>query len=210
MPVKNIIFDLGGVLLQIDPTKTLDAFKKLGMIEADTEIETLLQNQVFRNLEQGRMENDEFRNNINQMLPEKVDEQLIDDAWNAMLLNFIDERVQLVRQLRQDYKVFLFSNTNQIHKQFFQDLFFKNYHFALSELFDNDFYSHEVGLRKPNEKAFEKVIMMADINPHETLFVDDLIENCRAAERLGMKSLCLLPTSDTEYLLNYLQLYNNN
>ncbi len=196
--IKNIIFDLGGVLLRIDPTRTVNAFQQLGLPNAISNGGLSYNHQVFLDMEQGRISNQEFITGIQKILPEGVSPQAIVEAWNAMLLDFIPERVELVQALRANYRVFLFSNTNAIHQQCFQEKFFQQYNYAMPALFQEDFYSHEIGLRKPKVEAFQKVLKLANISARETLFIDDLSANCEAAQQVGMQALCLQPEADLE------------
>ncbi|MFV0553265.1 MAG: HAD family hydrolase [Mangrovibacterium sp.] len=186
-----IIFDLGGVLLRIDPSKTIEAFRALGMPDLIREGGYSYDHQVFLDMEQGRISPDEFREGINELLPAPVSFAEIDAAWNAMLLDFVDERIELVKELRKAHQVFLFSNTNAIHQQCFQEKFFRQYGYAMPALFDEDFYSHEIGLRKPKAEAFQKVLKLAEISASETLFIDDLEANCEAARGVGMQAKCV-------------------
>ncbi|MFV0521823.1 MAG: HAD family hydrolase [Mangrovibacterium sp.] len=199
--IKHIIFDLGGVLLNIDPNKTLKAFQRLAVSDLNREKQFTYEHSVFSAMEQGKITSDEFREGIQNLLPIRIAPHLIDEAWNAMLLDFIAERITLVNRLHKHYKVYLFSNTNAIHQHHFHQLFFKKYNYAMSALFDEDFYSHELGLRKPKTAAFEKVLKLADIVAEETLFIDDLNENCLAAKQVGLQTLCLAPTDDLEQKL---------
>ncbi|MFV0366171.1 MAG: HAD family hydrolase [Mangrovibacterium sp.] len=192
--IKNIIFDLGGVLLRIDPNRTTAAFRDLGMPDLIREGGFSYDYQVFLDMEQGRISPDEFRAGIQTLLPQPVSSKQIDEAWNAMLLDFMPERIALVQALRANYRVFLFSNTNAIHQQCFHEKFFQQHNYAMPALFDHDFYSHEIGLRKPKTEAFQKVLKLANINAHETLFVDDLETNCQAAEQVGLQTKCVKPT----------------
>ncbi len=189
--IRNIIFDLGGVLLHINPSLTLEAFRELGMPFLPKEEGRGFQHPVFIDMEQGHISNDDFRKGINDLLPKPVSNNQIDLAWNAMLLSFDTERIEYLKELRQNYRIFLFSNTNEIHAHCFQNIFFGQYQHSLPELFEQVYYSHDLGLRKPKPEAFAKVLRLAKINAEETLFIDDLEENCKASESIGMRSLHL-------------------
>lgn len=189
--IKNIIFDLGGVLLNIDPKKTIDAFAKLGMPQLVSTSGLSYDHDIFFRMEQGQISPEEFRAGVQQLLHKPASDELIDDAWTAMLLDFPAIRVKLVQNLRNDFKVYLFSNTNTIHVAKYHDNFRKQHSFEVSSLFEKDFYSNEIGFRKPSPEAFQEVIRLSGVNPEETLFIDDSNQNVQAAIASGMKGFWL-------------------
>ncbi|WP_340111608.1 HAD family hydrolase [Maribellus mangrovi] len=190
--IKNIIFDLGNVLLNLDFDATIKAFHKLGLSGTAVTPKQAYADPVFYQLETGRISPEEFRIRVRELLqnPEATDQQ-IDDAWYAMIRDIPAKRVQALQKLRVYYKIYLFSNTNAIHISRLLIWFQKEYGFDLPSLFEKDFYSHEIHARKPEIEAFEKVIKLSGVQPEETLFVDDLVENTQAAEKVGLKTLWL-------------------
>jgi glucose-1-phosphatase len=199
--IKNIIFDLGGVLLNIDPQKTIEAFGKLGMEQLIKEKGLAYDHDIFYRMEQGQITPDEFRHGILQLLPHPVPFAEIDDAWTAMLLDFPSVRVRLLQKLRGKYNLYLFSNTNAIHVAKFHDNFRKQHGFEVSTLFEKDFYSNEIGYRKPSSESYLEIIRLAGIIPSETLFIDDAPANVEAARRTGLKAYWLEPNRKIENLL---------
>ena len=189
--IKNIIFDLGGVLLNIDPKITIEAFGKLGMRQIIGDKGLSYDHDIFYLMEQGKITPDEFRDGVRQLLPKQVTSQEIDSAWTAMLLDFPASRVELVRTLRKDYKIYLFSNTNAIHVERYQSDFRKLHEFEVSSLFEKDFYSNEIGFRKPSPESFQEIIRLSGINPEESLFIDDALTNVEAAVASGLKGFWL-------------------
>ena len=147
--IRNIIFDLGGVLLNIDPQRTIDAFAKLGMPQLVSNSGLSYDHDIFFRMEQGQISPEEFRNGIQKLLPKPVSNEAIDEAWTAMLLDFPEIRVQLVKNMAKSYRIFLFSNTNAIHVAKYHANFRKQHGFEVSSLFEKDFYSNEIGFRKP-------------------------------------------------------------
>jgi len=187
--LENIIFDLGGVLLNIDMDKTRSAFIKLGWLEEDWKGIVQSGNPLFANLEEGLSSSVQFRNNIRKLLPGNPSDDEIDNAWNAMLLDFPPGRVDYLLELRRSYRLYLFSNTNELHLHRFRDIFEHTFGYPLHRLFEKCYFSHVIGSRKPNPEAFQKVLKDACLDPEKTLFVDDLKPNTDAAEGLGMKVL---------------------
>ena len=190
--IKNIIFDLGNVLLKIHFDRTVPAFQKLGLGEGEMDYRKVAETPLFRNLEVGKSTPAEFRRGIRSFLnnPQLTDEQ-IDNAWCAMLGVTPKSKVELLQELSKNYTLYLYSNTNQIHiDRYLAD--FKNDHgIDFEALFTKVFYSHEIHDRKPEVGSFLKVIKEAGIKAEESIFIDDLEANCIAAEKAGLKSFCL-------------------
>lgn len=196
--IRNIIFDLGGVLLNIDPKKTIEAFGELGMEQMVGDKGHTYDHEIFYQMEQGKISSDEFRNGVLQLLPNRVSYQQIDDAWTAMLLDFPAIRVQLVKNLRKHYNIYLFSNTNAIHVDKFHSNFSQQHGFEVTTLFDKDFYSNEIGYRKPSAESYHEIIRRSGINPQESLFIDDSHPNIEGAVSAGLKGYWLEPGQKVE------------
>lgn len=196
--VKNIIFDLGGVLLNIDPKKTIEAFGKLGMEQLVGDNGLSYNHEIFYLMEQGKVTSEEFRDGVRKLLPVKVSDSQIDEAWTAMLLDFPEIRIQLVKNLREDFKIYLFSNTNAIHVEKYHSNFRKKHGFEVSSLFEKDFYSNEIGFRKPSAESFQEIIRLSGINATESLFIDDSKANVEAAIASGLKGFWLKPGKKIE------------
>lgn len=189
--IRNIIFDLGGVLLNIDPQKTIDAFGNLGMPQLVANTGLSYDHDIFFRMEKGQVTPEEFRNGIRSLLPQPVSNEAIDNAWTAMLLDFPEIRVKLVNNLRKDFKIFLFSNTNAIHVEKYHSNFRNQHKFEVSTLFEKDFYSNEIGFRKPTPESFQEIIRLSGVYPEESLFIDDSQQNVQAAIASGLKGFWL-------------------
>ncbi|PTN09008.1 HAD family phosphatase [Mangrovibacterium marinum] len=194
--IKNIIFDLGGVLLKIDAQRTIRAFGELGLPELIKPGGWGYNHPVFLDMEAGKLSEHEFRDGIRRLLPRAASDQDIDQAWCAMILDYFPERIELVRKLALTHRVYLFSNTNAIHVRHFHQLFQKTFAHSLSDLFVKDYYSNEMGIRKPAVESFEYVLNDAGLKGEETLFVDDSNENVESAKKTGMSTIWLTPDSD--------------
>lgn len=237
--IKNIIFDLGGVLLNIDFKKTFDAFAALGIENAHAINDRPEVWQLFLDLECGKVEKEEFLRRFRGLLsvppppppaskgggespslpkeglgwisrdgepkedlgwisrdgePKEglgwiSDDQII-SAFNALLLDFPPERIRLVQELSKKYRVFLLSNTNALHVEYYNEMLSREFGIEnLDQLMEKAFYSNELGCRKPDKEIYQKVLRLADIRAEETLFIDDNEENVRAAEELGIRSV---------------------
>jgi len=192
--IKNIIFDLGGVFMNLDFKLTEQAFAELGIKEFAAMSSQHLTNPLFEQLETGKITAEElcmaFRNATNSRL---TDEQ-IKTAFNALLLDFPLERLAWLDTIRQKYKVYLFSNTNIIHYEAFMNRFTKTTgQPSLNQYFVKAWYSHELGLRKPNVDSFQKILEEEGLNPAETLFIDDTAKNIEGAQKAGLQTIHLTP-----------------
>ena len=183
--IRNIIFDLGGVLLNIDPQKTIDAFAALGMEQLINDRGLSYDHEIFYQMEQGKISSEEFRNGVRKLLPRTVSDDQIDDAWTAMLLDFPPIRVQLLKNLRKEFRIFLFSNTNAIHVAKYHANFRNQYGVEVPSLFEKDFYSNEIGYRKPSPESFQEIIKLSGID---------------AAVASGLKGYWLEPVQSVEIL----------
>lgn len=190
--IRNIIFDLGNVILNLDFNASIQAFQALGLDKAMLNRKLAYADPVFYQLEIGEISPETFRERLRQILKNHdASDQQIDDAWCAMVLDIPAKRVKTLLQLGNKYRLFLFSNTNAIHIGRLLLEFRKENGFDFPSLFEKVFYSHEIQARKPDLEAFQKVIELAGIIPNETLFIDDLEKNISAAKEAGLRALWL-------------------
>ena len=197
MNIKNIIFDFGGVLLNLDYQKTQDAFVALGVTNFEEFYSQTNANPLFANLEKGLVPPEEFYVAFEKATGLFVDRHLIDKAWCAMLLGFRPKSFEFVDKLREKgYGVYLLSNTNVIHFDAFHRMFAKQHpHRSFESYFDVPYYSHLIHERKPDAAAYQYVLDTHKMLPEETLFVDDTYKNIPPAEALGMQ-VCHLQTNE--------------
>jgi glucose-1-phosphatase len=185
--VKNIIFDLGGVILNIDYQRPIEAFKALGI---ETNYSKQEQAEVFDLLETGKMSADEFVEILLKKAKVGTTHQQIEHAWNSIILDFPLRRLQLLQQLQLHYNLYLISNTNAIHEEAFNDLLFRTCGYpGLAVFFDKVYMSHHVGLRKPNPEIFKLVLSENNLQANETLFLDDSLQHIESASALGIQTL---------------------
>ena len=195
--IKNIIFDFGGVIYDIDHNKTKEAFANLGITNFEELYGHAVQTQLFEDFEIGKISPADFRETIRKHLPENSSDQEIDLAWNALLIGFKLECLELLQKVRQHYQLFLLSNTNQIHyQQYIGELKNQNRYESFRSSFQKLYFSHQIGMRKPDSKIFDFVIMDNLIKAEETIFIDDYDLNISAADRVGLNGLLLKPKQD--------------
>jgi putative hydrolase of the HAD superfamily len=202
--VKNVILDLGGVLVDINPQKTYSALKRILSLEKSGSIQWDEIPEIVLAMETGRWKKHEFIDQIRKVCkPDVIDVEII-DAWCAMILEFPHDRVEMVKSLSEKYRVFLLSNTNAFHIKYFEKEFKNRYHFSLHQLFSKVYYSSEIGFRKPDIESYHYVLNDAEIKAEETVLVDDREDNCLIAELLGMKSLKVPEKSGLEAVIDQL------
>ena len=199
--IKNIIFDLGGVLLNIDYNKTSESFKKLGIVNFDEMYSQAAADHLFEDLETGRISDAVFIETILKKTHPTATAENIREAWNAMLLNFRTGSLEALEQLAKKYHIFLLSNTNNIHLQRFREIFIKETgKSSLETFFVKAYYSNIVGLRKPYREIYDYVLADAGIEAADTLFIDDSIQNISGAIEAGLKTHFLKPGQCIEEL----------
>lgn len=190
--VKHIIFDLGNVLLNINPTLTFEALKNLNFPDFEAQYLDFQKQNIFENLETNTLSKADFIEIIKEKTPEQTSEQQIIDAWNALLLDFPLRRLQILQQLQLHYDLVLLSNTNEIHEQHFNETLMQTHGIpTIGVFFDKVYYSHRVGLRKPDPKIYQRVLDDCGFAPNDCLFIDDLEANTLAAEALGIRTIWL-------------------
>ena len=199
--IKNIIFDLGGVLLNLDFKRTIDAFEKLGLTDFENMFSQFKADELFTNLETGRLNEADFYAAVKKRTEKTITEAEIDHAWNALILDFRMESLAFLESLSPKYKLYLLSNTNIIHLKYFKHLFTrKTGKPLLDAYFSKAWYSNEVGLRKPGAEIFEFALKAGNLVAAETLFIDDTFANIETAQKLGFKTHLLLPSERIEFL----------
>lgn len=190
--IKNIIFDLGKVLLNLDFEATIHAFQQLGLQTDVLNQQQVYADPVFYALETGRISPAEFCRGVQKVIGNhNISDHQIEVAWSAMILDIPANRVKKVQELAKMYNVYLFSNTNQIHIDKLHNEFKRDYGYDFSSLFVKDYYSHEIHESKPNLSSYLKVIELSGVVPEETLFVDDLEKNIAGAKSAGLQTFWL-------------------
>lgn len=190
--IKHIIFDLGGVLLNIDYSATEKAFQDLGITDFANRYSQLQQNNFFDDWETGKIGQDDFVKGMQNASSTPLSEVQILKAWNAMLLDFPLRRLQILQQLRLYYDLFLLSNTNEVHEAAFNEILMRSHGFqTIALFFDRTYFSHRVGLRKPGKEIFQQILNENELKPEHTLFIDDSPQHIETAKSLGIQTIYL-------------------
>lgn len=205
--VSAILFDLGGVILNLDYNRTIDAFKYLGEESFDELYSQAQQNAIFDRIETGEITEEYFREYLISFLGDKVTNEMVDNAWNAMLLDLPQERIDFLHDLKKSYKIYLFSNTNAIHLRAFQNIIKKQYGNAelLEDVFDKTYYSHLIQRRKPNAAAFQFILDDLNLSAGEVIFIDDSIQHIEGAKSVGIDAYHLVNTDIISLLKGVLE-----
>lgn len=189
---ENIIFDLGGVILDIDYNLTRNAFRNLGITDFDGMYSQAGADQLFQKLETGKISEESFYKELNRRTGLNLLPEAIRIAWNAMLLNFREGSLHFLDNISSKYRIFLLSNTNYIHLTSFNKIFLiKKREKPFDKYFEKAFYSCEIGLRKPDRICYEWVLKETGINAGKTLFIDDSVQNIEAAKKVGLQTIHL-------------------
>ena len=190
--IKNIIFDYGAVILNIDYQLAEKAFAKLGLTDFDRLYSHATQKELFDEFEKGLITPADFRNGVRKFIKRDVSDLQIDAAWNAMLLDLPEERIQLLDELKTKYRLFLLSNTNEIHYNSFtsymRDKFKRE---IFSDVFEKAYVSFKVKMRKPDPEIFLHVLHEQNLRKEETLFIDDSLQHIETANKLGINTIFL-------------------
>lgn len=191
--IRHIIFDLGGVLLNIDYSATEKAFEALGIHDFKARYSQLAQNTFFDDWETGRITRDDFIRGMREASGKNdlSDEQIL-KAWNAMLLDFPLRRLQILQQLHIYYDLFLLSNTNEVHEAAFNALLKEACGYnTIAHFFDKVYFSHRAGMRKPGKEIFQRILEENNLKPEHTLFIDDSPQHIETAKSLGIQTIHL-------------------
>lgn len=198
---RNLLFDLGGVIMDIRRDDCLEAFRSLGMEHPENLIGEYVQNGPFGQLESGEISVAQFHNALRAQLPEGVTDQQIDRAFCAFITGLPQPRLAALRHLRKRRGVYLLSNTNPIMwRGVIAEEFLKE-GLRREDYFDGIVTSFEAKCMKPDERIFRRVEESFGIRPEETLFLDDSQANLDAAARLGYKTMLVAPGTEFADLL---------
>jgi len=190
--IKHIIFDLGGVLLNIDYNLTEKAFIDAGIVDFPKLYSQLQQTDLFDKFEMGLMTRAEFIDALQQASEHGITEDQIINAWNAMLLDFPVRRLQILQQLSLHYNLYLLSNTNEVHEDAFNEILMRSHGIQnIGVFFDRVYFSHRLAMRKPMKEIFQRVLDDNGLKPEQTLFIDDSPQHIDTAKLLGIQTIFL-------------------
>lgn len=188
--IKNIVFDFGGVLVGLDKHRCIAALDSIGAREISGYVDECRQEDLFHDLEIGRIDVEEFCNEVRRKSPLcTASDEKIAWAWGELLTGIPQEKLQKIESLKKDYRIFLLSNTNVIHWKRSVDEYFHCGELGVDDLFERIFLSYEMGMVKPGHDIFLTMLAEAQIDAAETLFIDDSAANCAVAESVGINTL---------------------
>ncbi|WP_341899974.1 HAD family phosphatase [Fluviicola taffensis] len=194
---EAIIFDLGGVLLNLDYDLTEKAFISLGMTNFGESYSQLQQTQLFDRFERGEVSSFHFVNQLLDRLPFGTTANQVVHAWDAMILDFPVERLQFLEELSKKHRLFLLSNTNDLHIDAVRRSLEKTVgHRNLEQYFEKTYFSSAIGMRKPDSNIFEFVCAENNLDPAKTLFIDDSPQHVEGAKNAGLDALLLAKDQD--------------
>jgi len=190
---KNLIFDLGNVLYDIDFTKMYSAFHDLGIPNFENHFTLNKSDQIFFDLEIGLISEQQFCDGFNALYNLNLTKEQIIAAWNSLLVGYRNESIDWVKANNGDYNTFLYSNTNQIHYDHFIPQFEREIGGNFEKLFKTPYFSHKLGQRKPDPNSFKFILDKEGLVAEETIFIDDNEPNIIAAASVGLQVLFLQP-----------------
>lgn len=191
--IKNIIFDFGGVILDIDPQQINNELERLGYMDFQRLSSPEFQEGIINKFERGILTPEVFRKKVRDFLGFSITQQEIDDVWNSILLDIPKERIRVLEQAKKNYQIFLLSNSNEIHYDVYvRDLQLRFGYNDFDHLFHKSYFSFDLHMSKPNPEIFEFVMYQHQLNPQETLFIDDTLQHIETAKKLGFKTYQLV------------------
>lgn len=201
--LKNLIFDLGDVIIPIDLTAPIRNFAMLANLPEEEVRAIWKQHDIWQQYETGLIDDLAFRNHVRRLLKnDSWADEVIDTAWNTVLLDLPIERIERIRELKPTHRLFLLSNTSPIHIRQVNDVLAGMNQPTLEELFERVFYSYDVQMMKPSPQIYQHVLKTAGLKAEETAFFDDNVANIRAAAELGIQAVHVQPPRT---IVNYLK-----
>ncbi|HYG21102.1 MAG TPA: HAD family phosphatase [Ohtaekwangia sp.] len=189
--LKNLIFDLGGVILDLSVDDTLQSFSAISGIDKKKVAEIFQSAPGFEAYEKGMLNDNEFRDFVRSTYSISATDAELDACWNAMLKGIPITKLQLLERLMENYNVYLLSNTNTIHLHYINGTMLPAITggTSLDPYFHKTYYSHLMKKRKPDAEIFQQVLEENNLRPQETLFLDDNVHNVEGAKALGIRTL---------------------
>lgn len=194
---STIIFDLGGVIIDLDKSRCIEAFEKLGYGDISGMLGNYKQSGEFLALEEGRITPAQWRDAVREKVGRPLSDMEIDDAFNAFLVSIPQAKLQMLSALRGKYRIAMLSNTNAVmFEGRIPEMFIEAGGRPMEEYFDDIYVSYRMKMTKPSPDIFRAVSSALGVPPCETLFVDDSAANIAAASQLGFNTLLVEPYTD--------------
>lgn len=188
--IKNLIFDLGGVILDLSIYSALQSIADISGMDSNRVKQLFVESPGFEAYEKGEITDVEFRDFVRKVYDIDASDEVLDKCWNAMLVNIPLVKLELLDELKKTHNVFLLSNTNDIHVHHINTILLPRVtERSLEDFFHHAYYSHTMKMRKPDAEIFQKVLDLENLNPSQTLFLDDNEANIEGASKLGIQTL---------------------
>lgn len=190
--IKNLLLDLGGVILNVDYYKMVETFKEYGVKDFDKHFTQAHQVEIINKFEEGKCSIEEFRSGVRDLIGMNLTNEQIDNAWFSMILDLPKERIELIGLLKLKYNIYLFSNTNELHIEMLKKRYEEEFGFDIFKyLFTKAYFSNEIKMRKPHPESFEWLLKDAGIKAEETLFIEDTSQHIEGAKKVGLNTYWL-------------------
>jgi len=200
--ISTIIFDLGGVLCDLDIDRCIMNFKQLGLENFEHYLNNFGQSGFFMQLEKGLINDDEFRSEVRKLTSKSLTNEQINDAWNSFLVGIPTEKLDIILELRKKFRIIMLSNTNIIHFPNTVARFFNYNGKKLTDFFDKCYLSYEMKMAKPDAEIFLKLLEDEQVQANQCLFLDDGAKNINQAQMLGLQTYLVVPNENLSFLLN--------
>ena len=200
--ISTLIFDLGGVIVDLDLAKCIQNFKELGLENIEQYLSNFGQKDFFMQFEKGQIGIPAFRNEIRKLAGTELSDVQIDKAWCSFLTQIPVEKLHLLSELKKKYRLLLLSNTNPLHIETAVAAEFSKTGKTMQDFFDKCYLSYEMGMVKPDVEIFEALLTDAQVKAEECLFLDDGKKNIDTAAALGIQTYWVKPNENLNFLLN--------
>ena len=200
--ITTLLFDFGGVLVNLDKQLCLNEFAKLGVSNLEKLISKFTQSGLFFNLEKGLVSVEEFRAAIKKLTSKNISDEQIDYAWNAFLIEVPEYKLDMLLELKKKYRVLMLSNTNEIHFEQVANREFSKKGLGINDYFDKCYLSYEMGMVKPDDDIFNCVLETEGVPAGQILFLDDGAQNIETADRLGFSTYLVKEQEDYRLIFN--------
>jgi len=194
--VKNLLIDLGAVLVDLNKPRCVAAFKALGFVNVEDFLSTQHQEGIFLKADGGLVSSAEFRNEIRKLTGKAHSDAAIDKAWTDMLDGIPAYKLDFLWELKKRFRLMLISNISEIDWHFCLEHYFAYKNRRPEDYFDKLYLSYQMKLMKPNPEIMQKILEDSRAEPAQTLMIDDAEANCRMAESFGMRAFAPLPKED--------------
>ena len=199
--ITTLIFDLGGVLVNLDLEQCILNFKQLGLKNFEPLMGQFGQKGFFLEFEKGKISIEQFRNQIRKLTDQSITDAQIDQAWSSFLCDIPNQKLEMLLELKKKFRLLLLSNTNPLHIEGAVPVEFAKVGKKISDIFEKCYLSYEMGMAKPSPKIFEALLVDAGVKPEECLFLDDGIKNIEQANKLNIQTYLVDPNEDLSFLL---------